>query len=431
MSSQARIWQTTQWGVWLLAISVFLNYVDRGALAIAMPQISRELGLNASQLGMLASAFFWTYALLQVPAGWLVDKFDVKWVLAGGFALWSLATGLTGLAGGFAGLLALRLLLGIGESVAYPAYSRIIATRFRPEQRGFPNALIDAFSKMGPALSTLVGGLVVAKYGWRSFFFVMGIGGMVWLIPWMLWRSDERHDKSTPAVPQALASFREILSRRESWGTFFGLLSLNYAWYFLIFWFPPYLVMERGFSQERMAVLGSLPFWVMGASSMITGWWSDHLIKNGKSATWVRKGFLCGGLLGVAVLLLFANAADPTVALGVVILAGFSMGFASSNNWAITQTLAGPAAAGRWTGLQNGIGNFGGVLSPQLTGFVVDKTGSFYLAFLMTSLVLAVGSLLYFVLVRRVQPIEWSSRRATTNVTSSTGGAPAAQISTD
>lgn len=404
--SQRRIWQTTQWGVWMLAFSVFLNYVDRGALSIAMPQMRGELSLNQSELGLLASMFFWTYALMQIPSGWLVERFDVKWVLAAGFAVWSLATGLTGIAKTFSMLLAFRLILGIGESVAYPAYSRIIATRFPPESRGFPNALIDAFSKFGPALSTLVGGLVVAKFGWRPFFLFMGIGGMIWLLPWLIW--DSREQKVVTKEKDSITvGFGEILQRRECWGTMFGLFSLNYAWYFLIFWFPPYLVMERGFSQERMAVMGSIPFWLLGASSMFTGWWSDKLIRNGRSATWIRKGFVSGGLIGVAILLLFAGVPDANLALLAVTLAGVSMGFASSNNWAVTQTLAGVPASGRWTGIQNAFGNLGGVVSPWLTGFVADKTGSFYLAFLTTSAVLVVGSTLYFFLIPRVKPLEW------------------------
>lgn len=404
--SQRRIWQTTQWGVWMLAFSVFLNYVDRGALSIAMPQMRGELALNQSELGLLASMFFWTYALMQIPSGWLVERFDVKWVLAAGFAVWSLATGLTGIAKTFSMLLAFRLILGIGESVAYPAYSRIIATRFPPESRGFPNALIDGFSKFGPALSTLVGGLVVAKFGWRPFFLFMGIGGMIWLLPWLIWDSREQKVE-TKEKDSATVGFGEILQRRECWGTMFGLFSLNYAWYFLIFWFPPYLVMERGFSQERMAVMGSIPFWLLGLSSMITGWWSDRLIRNGRSATWIRKGFVSGGLIGVAILLLFAGVPDANLALIAVTLAGVSMGFASSNNWAVTQTLAGIPASGRWTGIQNAFGNLGGVVSPWLTGFVADKTGSFYLAFLTTSAVLVVGSTLYFFLIPRVKPLEW------------------------
>lgn len=413
-TSNRRIWQTTQWGVWLLALSVFLNYVDRGALAIAMPQMKGELDLDQNQLGLMASLFFWTYSLMQIPSGWLVERFDVKWVLAIGFAVWSLATGLTGISTTFASLLILRLILGIGESVAYPAYSKIIATRFPPESRGFPNALIDAFSKFGPALSTLVGGLVVAKFGWRPFFLFMGIGGLIWLVPWILWKStpNEAEAARSAGEPTFFVGFGEILSRRECWGTMFGLFSLNYSWYFLIFWFPSYLVMERGFSQEKMAVMGSIPFWLLGASSMFNGWWSDRLVKSGHSATWIRKGFMSGGLIGVAALLLFAGVPDPNMALIAVTVAGISMGFSSSNNWAITQILAGQAGAGKWTGIQNAFGNLGGVVSPWLTGYIVNETGSFYLAFMSTSIVLVVGSLLYFFLIPRVEPLKWSNAPA-------------------
>lgn len=401
---KTRLWQTTQWGIAMLALSAFLNYVDRGALSVAMPQMQKELRLDAENLGRLASAFFWTYALLQIPAGWLVDRLDVKRMLACGFALWSLATGLTAYAGSFAALLALRLLLGAGESIAYPAYSRVIATRFAPTGQGLPNALIDAASKLGPGLSTLLGGLAVARFGWRAFFLVMGAGGLLWLIPWGMWRS-HAHDAESHPIPQV--SFERILRRRESLGTCLGLFALNYAWYFLIFWFPPYLVLERGFSQQQMAIVGSLPFWLLAASSLLTGWWSDRLISQGCSPTWVRKGFMCGGLMGVAGCLLFAGMPDTRVAVGVVMLAGLCMGFASSNNWAVTQTLAGRSAAGRWTGIQNGFGNLGGVVSPWLTGFVVKQTGSFYLAFAVTSVVLVAGAVTYFLLISRVEPICW------------------------
>ena len=409
-TTHRRIWQTTQWGVWMLALSVFLNYVDRGALAIAMPQMKGELALDQNQLGLMASLFFWTYALMQIPSGWLVERFDVKWVLAIGFAIWSLATGFTGIASTFTSLLVMRLILGVGESVAYPAYSKIIATRFPPESRGFPNALIDAFSKFGPALSTLIGGLVVAEFGWRPFFLFMGIGGLVWLVPWMMWKSDSDTVQTTKTKqPVFFVSFSEILNRRECWGTMFGLFSLNYSWYFLIFWFPSYLVMERGFSQEKMAVMGSIPFWLLGASSMLTGWWSDRLVKNGRSATWIRKGFISGGLTGVAILLLFAGVPDANLALAAVTLAGVSMGFASSNNWAVTQILAGEAGAGKWTGIQNAFGNLGGVVSPWLTGYIVKETGSFYLAFLTTSIVLVLGAALYLILIPKVQPLIWKN----------------------
>ena len=157
----------------LLVLSVSINYIDRGNLSIAAPLIKDELGISASQLGILLSSFFWTYAAFQIPCGWLVDRFEVNWVLAVGFFLWSLATAATGLIHGFAMLLTLRLLLGIGESVAYPCYSKIMASHFLEHQRGLPNALIDAGTKLGPALGTLVGGILMSRFGWRPFFIAL------------------------------------------------------------------------------------------------------------------------------------------------------------------------------------------------------------------------------------------------------------------
>src|SRR5579872_1824757 len=154
----------------LLAISVLINYVDRGTLAIAAPLLKEDLHLSPSQLGILLSAFFWTYAPFQIVSGWFVDRFEVTWVLAGGFLLWSVATAATGLVHGFAVLFVLRLILGIGESVAYPSYSKILARDFAEHHRGLANALIDAGSKCGPAIGTLLGGVLMAAYGWRPFF---------------------------------------------------------------------------------------------------------------------------------------------------------------------------------------------------------------------------------------------------------------------
>src|SRR5437868_5947124 len=153
----------------LLACSVFINYIDRGNLSIAAPLLKGELKISDSQLGLLLSSFFWTYALFQIVSGWMVDRFNVNWVIAGGFFLWSAATAATGLIHGFVALMALRLILGMGESVAYPSYSKILARHFPEYHRGLANALIDAGSKCGPAIGTLLGGVLMARYGWRPF----------------------------------------------------------------------------------------------------------------------------------------------------------------------------------------------------------------------------------------------------------------------
>ena len=167
----------------LLTFSVLINYIDRSNLSIAAPLLKDELGLTNTQLGTLLAAFFWTYAMLQIPAGWLVDRFEVKWVFAAGFFIWSTATAATGLLHGFVALIAVRVILGVGESVAFPSYSNILSARFPEARRGFPNALVMAGLSLGPAIGILVGSRVVGAFGWRPFFLVLGVGGLLWLAP--------------------------------------------------------------------------------------------------------------------------------------------------------------------------------------------------------------------------------------------------------
>jgi MFS family permease len=392
----------------LLVVSVAINYLDRGILSVSAPLLQRELTLSPTQMGMLFSAFFWSYAVFQLFAGWLVDRYDVKHVFSAGFLLWCLATASVGWITGFGWLVAARVMLGVGESVAYPAYSRILARDFPEHRRGLANALVDAGSKVGPALSTLAGGLLVSHFGWRALFLGMGLGGLLWVVPWVLVAPSG--GVSAPTQGQSRpTSMLEILRRRESWGTSLGMFSLGYVWYFLLSWLPSYLVSERGLSMQSMAVLGSLPFFAMAATSVLGGWLSDLLIRRGASVTSVRKAFVNSGLLLCCVTLLPA-AVVPSPGLCVVLLvvSCASLGLFTSNVWAITQTLAGPRAAGSWTGIQNAIGNLGGVVSPLLTGVVVARTGSYYLAFLMASAILVLGALSYLILVGQISPLQWT-----------------------
>lgn len=395
-----------QWGVLtLLVLSVFINYIDRGNLSVAAPAIREELRFDPRQLGVLLGSFFASYALLQPAAGWLVDRYSVRWIYGGGFLLWSLATSVTGLASGFGALLALRLLLGIGESVAYPAYSNIIARSLPETHRGLANALVDAGSKCGPALGTLVGGLLIATYGWRFLFIALGLGSLVWLAPWFIW--GPRTQPIEPARHDDAPGLFEILRKRDAWGTFLGLFCCNYAWYFLLTWLPSYLVMERHFSTRMMAVTGSLPFGGIALSSVAGGWLSDRWIARGGSPTRVRKTFAVGGLLGSTVILPAAVVSHPAVCLGLLIAAGLSFGCLTSNLWAITQTLAGPEAAGKWTGWQNMMGNFAGFAAPYLTGVIVDRTGSFLMAFAAVAIAMVIGAIAFLVIVGQVAPVRW------------------------
>ena len=391
----------------LLVVSVAINYLDRGVLSVSAPILQRELTLSPTEMGLLFSAFFWSYAVFQLVAGWLVDRYEVKHIVSAGFLVWCLATASVGWITGFDWLLASRVILGVGESVAYPAYSHILARDFAEGRRGLANALVDAGSKLGPALSTLAGGLLVGRFGWRALFLGMGLGGLLWMIPWILIApSGDRAAKAE--VRERPTSMMEILRRREAWGTCVGMFSLGYVWYFLLSWLPSYLVNARGFSMHSMAVLGSLPFGAMACTSVLGGWLSDWLIRRGHSATGVRKTFVTSGLLLCCVTLLPAAVVrSPEQCVMLLVISCAALGFFTSNVWAITQTLAGPKAAGSWTGVQNAIGNLGGVISPLLTGVVVARTGSYYLAFATASVMLVLGAGSYLFLVGEVKPLRW------------------------
>jgi MFS transporter, ACS family, D-galactonate transporter len=399
-----------QWRVLaLLVISIGINYIDRGSLSMAAPALSKELALSPAQLGLLFSAFFWSYAGFMVVAGWLTDRYNVGLVLGLGYLLWTLATFWTGLVTSLSALLAARILLGLGESVAFPTVSRIVATGFAINQRGVPNAMVDAGLKVGPALGMLVGGLVISHYGWRFLFLALGLGGMLWLIPWALWAprgggaSGDRHSLETgPGILQ-------ILRKRDAWGTFVGNFCCNYSYYFLLTWLPSYLVTERHLSMSRMAVLGSLPLWGSAITSLGGGWLSDRLITRGVSPTVARKSFVVTGLLMSALVLPAGMVSDLKACIGLLILAYIAFGLFSSNHWAITQTLAGPLAAGRWTGLQNAISNLGGIIAPFVTGLIISRTGSYFMAFLLAAVVVVIGAAFYLFVVGEVAPVSWAA----------------------
>jgi MFS family permease len=391
-----------------MSLSICINYIDRGTLSVAAPQLITEMKLDPKQIGLLLSAFFWTYALCQLVSGTLVDRYDVRWVFGAGYLLWSGATFATGLATGFASLFCLRLLLGIGESVAYPSYSKIICASFPASHRGTANALIDMASKCGPALGTLVGGLLVAYYGWRSLFITVGLVSLAWLIPWGVWGPK---DKSLPIAQSKNApGVLEILSKRESWGTFVGLFGANYVWYFLLTWLPLYLVRQRHFSESAMAQLGSLPFFVIALSSMISGWASDRWIMRGADPSRVRKFFICTGLFMGCLVAPAGLVESSVLCMALLIAASLCYGMCSSNIWAITQTLAGPTASGKWTGLQNAFGNLAGVVAPYLTGWIVNETHSFAWAFVATAVAASLGGLSYLFVIQKVEPIPWRAQ---------------------
>jgi MFS family permease len=408
----------------LLGISVFVNYIDRANLSVAAPLLKSELTLSSSQLGILLSAFFWTYAGMQPAMGWLVDRFEVKWVFALGFLLWSGATAVTAAVHGFAALLFMRIILGIGESVAYPSYCKIFATHFEEKRRGLANSVIGAGQALGPGLGMLIGGLVVMMLGWRLFFLVIGLSSLLWLVPWLQWMP--RTAPTRLASEPTSMRLTEFLVLRSAWGTWIGLFCSNYFLYFLLTWLPLYLVNERRCTMHEMAKVGGSTFLMAAASSLLCGRLSDGLISAGSTATRVRKTFLVLGTMCVG-LFMAGVALVPRLSVWLLVLGGTAFGLVSSNQNAITQTLAGPHAAGRWMGIQNFVGNLAGWLAPLLTGLLVQRTGHYYWPFMIVAAVSWIGTLDWIFLVGRVEPVTWRTKfRSPLGVLTEISGKPPA-----
>ena len=389
----------------LLALAALINYIDRGNLGIAAPLLENELGLSASQLGILLSSFFWTYAFFQPVSGWLADRFDAKWVLAFGFFLWSGATAATGVLHTFPALLAVRLMLGMGESVAYPCYARTLLRHVPEVGRGFANALIAAGVGCGPALGTFFGGALMARYGWRPFFIILGLISMAWLVPWLRWIP--KAETAISSVAKGGPGFLELLKQRSVWGTCGGLFGANYVLYFEITWLPYYLQRERHFSMGTMAKITGVGYLCYSVGAALFGWLSDRWIAAGGSPTLVRKTFAGVGAGSAGLLLMGCALAGPSVSVILLLLAFVAGGMCGSNIWAITQTLAGPRMAGRWTGFQNFVGNLAGFFAPIVTGFVVDRSGRFFLAFVIMAVVAMLAALSYFFVIGSVKEIAW------------------------
>jgi MFS family permease len=393
--------------VLLLAVAIFINYVDRGNLATASPLIQRELKLSNTQVGLLISAFFWVYVPGQLVAAWLVYRIDAYRTLAAGLALWSVATMLTGLVSGFAMLLGLRLLLGLGESAGFPASSKLLAQHLPVEKLGVANALISSGIMLGPAAGTFLGGLLMAHAGWRVLFLVFGAASLAWLLPWLI-VTRPLSAAARLAPVDAGPGFLRIAARRELWAASVGHFAANYPFYLVLSWLPLYLVKAHGYSLTAMAELGGAVYVLSALMALAGGFLADRWMAAGGGSNRVRKTMVGAASLVAIVCMLMCATGRPQIAIAGLLLSSVSNGLGSFNLYAIGQTLAGPVAAGRWMGLQNCFGNVSGIVAPILTGAIVDATGHFELAFLAAAAVAAVGLVCWLAVIRRIEPLDWS-----------------------
>jgi len=396
----------------LLFLCIFISYIDRGALSIAAPLLEHEFSIPPTQLGLLLSAFFWTYTPCLILSGWLADRFPAGKILAIGFAIWSASTFFTGFSRGFALLLACRLFLGIGESAAYPCFTNMLVRYFPHRHRGFANAFINSGVCAGPAFGLLLGGLLMQRYGWRDYFLALGAAGLLWL-PFWLWRMPrpERNEGSRTQSEIPAPGILDIILTRSAWGTFLGHFGGNYFLYFLLTWLPYYLVHERQFSLVTMGKIGALAYAFMAAVALLSGYASDRLIESGRSVTVVRKSMPGFGQAFAGIAIAACAVAGTRESIFLLLIAAGVYGFNISNVWVIPQILAGPRATGRWTGLQNFIGNLAGISAPVITGFLVERTGTFLYAFLLAGLMSILGAASWLFLLGPLERTSFRSAR--------------------
>ncbi len=392
----------------LLAAVLFINYADRGLLSIAAPLAQSELHLTDSQLGLLFSAFFWTYALAQIPVGWVAERYGAHRVLALGLVVWAAATMLVGLASGFVTLILLRMFLGLGESTGFPCVAKLLAAAVPVEQLGIANGFVGAAYSFGPAVGALAGGMLMVRFGWRSAFMVFGVLSLLWLLPWLRvgHRGGAPSERGDPGSPP----MRVLLATRALWGTTIGLFCANYVFYFMMSWMPVYLVRERGFSLGEMASLTSASYVVMGVCALLGGVGVDRYIRRGGSANRGYKATMAVVHVGAVVCMLVMAFGSAPLAIASIFVYQALNGAAAAGLYAIPEILGGTQATGRWVGIQNSGGSLAGVAAPWLTGVIIDMTGHFTVAFLVAAVMSFLGLVGWLGMVPGLEEIDWAGK---------------------
>ena len=391
---------------WVIVVLLFtaslINYLDRAAVSFALPLISKDFHLTSTTKGLLLSSFFWSYALMQIPIGWCADRLNLRWLYAGAFALWSLAQGLTGLAGSLAALAGLRILLGVGESIYLPGGSKIVSLLFSDKDRGLPSGLFDFGTRTGLVLEGILVPWLLVRYGWRHTFLLLGLTALVWLIPWFLifprrMRSISNGLSSAQSTTSSGTRWR-ALANRNLLGICLGFFCFDYYWYVLVTWLPDYLVTVRHFSIVQAGFYASVAFFTFGLAEPIGGWIADSLIRRGWNETWTRKGIVTMAFFTGLFLVAALRVADARTAVGLLIGASL-VGLSTGNLLVILQSCAPPERVGIWTGAENFAGNLAGIIAPLAIGSLIKTSGSYVPGFALGSIVLLLGVFPYWFII--------------------------------
>lgn len=420
---QATVPRRRWWIGALLGSGILINYFDRINLSVAGPQLQQAFGLTPAELGWLFSAFFWSYALLQIPTGVILDRFGVTLIGRIGAALWSAATALTALAGGFGGVLAARVLLGVAEAPAFPGNSKATGYWFPRSERALATAMFDAAAKFSNVIGAPLVALAVIYFGWRGAFWATAVLSLGYFLAfWWFYRDPSADTRLSPeehryiqaggAAPEGVASagagamLGYLLRTRKVWGATIGFAAYGYSFYLFLTWLPGYLVREMHMSLLTSAGYTAIP-WIVATITdlVIGGWLIDHLITRGHDETRVRKAVLVIDMLfGLAVFgAVFTTQANWAILWISIALGGLAA--AAPVGWSIPSLIAPKGGTGTVGGIMNFVNNLMGVVAPVVTGYVVGMTNSFGSAFAIAGVVLLIGIAAYVVLLGRIEPL--------------------------
>ncbi|HEY2007956.1 MAG TPA: MFS transporter [Rhizomicrobium sp.] len=407
--------------IWMCFIANAISYIDRANLAIAAPLIRHELGLDAAAMGLVLSAFFWTYAAMQLPAGWIIDRIGVRLSLALAVGWWSLFTIATGFALGISQFIGARLMLGVGEAASLPSFTKVAFNWFPRRERGLACSIFNSGSTAGSALSLPLVTWLILMVGWRGAFIATGFLGIVWvLLWWFIYRDPERYRAIAPAEVDALLAERaqpvtvttkiswgDLFRYRSIWGLMIGMFCLNFAIYFFITWFPSYMLQARGFSLASLGTLGMVPALSAIVGNWLGGWASDRLLRMGWSATRARKTCLVGGMVVASSIGVSAVVGNVYLCLALFSLAYASLSFTGANVWTVVSEMAPtPGHVASMSGIQNFAGNLAGIMITTFTGVMLALTkGSFLVPLAAAGGLCVVGALSYLFLVGKVEPL--------------------------
>lgn len=421
--------KNVRWGIALLCFGgLAVNYLDRSILSVALPAMSKDLHIGPETQGFILSAFFLTYALCQLPAGALLDKYGVKKIFAIGAIWWSLATIAMGLVRGVGSLVGARMLLGAGEAAGYPAPAKAVSRWFPRHERTLANSVWDNGARVGTAVALPLVTMLVSVVHWRAAFIVCGLLGFLWIVAWWrLYHEPGDHPKLTAQERSYIEAggartddaaaetadgdtklrWRDLFRHRTVWGMMLGFFCLNYVIYFFITWFPSYLVDERGFDLLKLGFFGIIPGLVAIGGSLLGGWTADRLLRKGWSTTKARKTCLVTGTLCSSVIALAVVVPSASGALALLSLSYASLTFATASVASLPADVAPTAGqVASLAGIQNFASNVAGFLGPIVTGFLLAASGGSYLVPLLVSGGLSVvGALTYAFVIKKVEPL--------------------------